>query len=61
MHGKRFNGRPNTTCHHKRRFKDLERAKQALSSIRESPRARAPHRYYYCERCNGWHLSSRDE
>jgi len=42
----------------KKRFnKDVD-AQRALAQIRRRPRAVIPYRFYWCHRCNGFHLSS---
>lgn len=45
----------------KRRFRDGDEAKIALSTIRSAGaevRAKTPVRAYECETCKGWHLTS---
>lgn len=46
----------------KRRFRDIDQAKNALLSIRyhygQEPIGRFPIRYYDCPNCFGWHLTS---
>lgn len=44
----------------KKRFATMGAADYALERITESPRTdKIPVRVYQCERCNGWHLTSK--
>ena len=44
------------------RYRDREAANDALRSIREhSERETIPCRAYFCSRCNGYHLTSREQ
>ena len=49
------------------RYRSEDHASTALSEIRaarqfhDADPERVESRYYYCRRCNGWHLTSRPE
>lgn len=47
-------------CENKRKFKSVRAAHKSLNRLNEtSKRESVPHRTYYCELCNHWHLSSK--
>lgn len=48
------------TCGGKRRYKDHAQAVRAMQTLaRVSSRAKIPTRTYYCQVCNGHHLTSK--
>lgn len=50
-----------TVCK-KRRYPQEEDAKLALLAVQEDPRTmKVPRRYYHCQYCRGWHLTSQVE
>lgn len=44
-------------CSRKKRFKDLKQAKRSVNNILRNTGTKM--RYYKCEYCKGWHLSSK--
>lgn len=50
---------PGLSCRGKRRFRDMQEAKESLRRIAAAPRAHAPVRWYFCQRCRGYHLTKR--
>ena len=50
----------------KRRFRDIEQAKDTLRyaaiarRLSDGPCRRREVRYYFCDRCRGWHVTSRE-
>lgn len=48
------------SCTTKKRFRDALEAKEALQRIKATSRRQViPKRWYHCERCKGYHLTSR--
>lgn len=46
----------------KRRYRDKREADHVLHGAASYPkRGVIPRRAYYCDRCHGWHLTSKDE
>lgn len=47
-------------CGGKRRYRDVVEASDALAAHRRSGRDRIAVRYYFCIRCEGYHLTSQE-